>query len=269
MRSSHCCSRGAKPDPDRRLPRRQCMSALSAGTADGGIGRAPCVRCRVPPGQLPGDQRAQLPRTRETRLACGHADRPGFSGPRPTPRACTKPSAHVPSSGLPGWRARLRGPGGRRGRPEARAPSRLPKLGMKQSRPVRSKRRATAPSTGMTSRSPPPPARALWCASASTLSPAESQDRVRVMSTTTGACLSVSSRATRSCSAVVTSISGDADTMVTPLIKGYLMPDSCAHLSRGKRDLAPGNGWVCGRTSSQPGPPGRLSRQPLNRLYCL
>jgi hypothetical protein len=149
-----------------------------------------------------------------------------------------------PSSGLPGWHARRRGPGEGRGRPEARAPFRLPKLGMKQSRPVRNNRRATAPSTGMTSRSPPPSASALRCASASTLSPAKSQDRVRVISTTTVACRcpSASRRAIRSCSAVVASISGDADTTATPLIKGYLLPDSCAHLPCRKRDLAQGTG---------------------------
>ena len=45
-----------------------------------------------------------------------------------------------------------------------------------------------AAAVGTTRRSPPPSARARLCASASALNPAESQNRVRVMSTTTVAC---------------------------------------------------------------------------------
>jgi hypothetical protein len=66
--------------------RRRTSARIDAESPDGSPG-ASIVRCRVPRDNYPGDQRAQLPRTGEVRLACEHAARPGFFGPGPMPRA--------------------------------------------------------------------------------------------------------------------------------------------------------------------------------------
>jgi hypothetical protein len=55
---------------------------------------------------------------------------------------------------------------------------------MKRPRPITVKIRRTRLPSGMTSRSPPPSARARWCAATNTLNPDESQNRVRVKAVT-------------------------------------------------------------------------------------
>src|SRR5262249_38349562 len=84
---------------------------------------------------------------------------------------------------------------------------------------------------------PPPSATPRLCAHTSSRKPAESQNRVPVMSTTTVVCPRVchSRRIARSWPTVVASISGGAVTTGTPptIWKGYLVADIDAHLPAG------------------------------------
>ena len=153
--------------------------------------------------------------------------------------------------------------------PGLRACSRLSNRGMKRLRPITVKIRKTRLSAGMISCSPPPSASAHLCAATSALNPAESQYRVRVMSTTTLAFprLPASSRTVRSCSALAMSISAGAETTATPLIiRGCLLSNTCAHLPRTR--ILPDSGWVmrtCEQATRHPGPAGSTT---VRRLYC-
>jgi hypothetical protein len=92
---------------------------------------------------------------------------------------------HRRSSGNPASRVTRSTGGGRswgQGLVQAAEP------GMNRPRPITVKIRRTRLPSGMTSRSPPPSARAHVCTATSTLNPDESQNRVRVISTTTVPC---------------------------------------------------------------------------------
>ena len=132
--------------------------------------------------------------------------------------------------------------------------------------PSKVKTRRTAPSAGTTSRSSPPFARTRLCTAIRAWTAAESQNRVRVMSTTSVRYrFSVAAgRTAHNCSEVVTSISGrchhgraidhlaeipDLDHQVIPL-------PNRTHLS-GEPGRPAGR-----RGRAQPGPPDRLALQP-------
>jgi hypothetical protein len=92
------------------------------------------------------------------------------------------------------------------------------KLGITLSMPVSAKTRRTG-GPGMTSSTSPPSALALLCAAIRVCSPDESQNRVRVISTTSvvpGPVAAALSRADRSSSALAMSISAGAATTGTP-----------------------------------------------------
>ena len=129
---------------------------------------------------------------------------------------------------------------------------------------------------------------ARLCAPISTLNPSESQNRVRVMSTTTVACpcLPASSRATRRSSAVMTSMSAGAMTMGGPPIisVGNLVSGIGSRLPRWAHDhpREPGGsardrwragnperrvGWLDNRgTESNPCNPRRPARDQAERV---
>ena len=100
----------------------------------------------------------------------------------------------------------------------ARASSKVVKFGIMRSMPVIARTRRTG-AAAIASSTSPPSAWARLCAASSVCSPDESQNWVRVMSTTRVPCpcAAASSRADRSSGALVMSISSRAVTTGTPL----------------------------------------------------
>ena len=147
----------------------------------------------------------------------------------------------------------------------ARASARLVKLGITRSIAVSAKTRRTVV-LGMTSSTSRPSASARLCAAIRVCSPDESQNRVRVMSTTSVPCPSAPavSRADRSASALVMSISSGAASTGTPptTSTGNLSSGICAPpVATGPRRLphmaGTGTARISGPGTGIPGGAGR------------